>query len=175
MTGAEPAPLAPRHRSLLVVNGAAGVLVGLLGGMAFVFNILRFIEVFPLVPRIQKQVPGTEAAWRAAHTGPIMNGMLAMGIGASGSMIELTPRAQRGLVAAMILTLWGNVVGYNVAAIGGERGLSPHGGRLNNLAYFSFFAAAISALVALPLMIIGVWRHRHDEAASPVAGDTASH
>ena len=103
MRETEPAPLAPRHRSLLVVHGAAGVLVGLLGGMAFVFNILRFIEVFPLVPRIQKQVPGTEAAWRAAHTGPIMNGMLAMGVSASGSMIELTPRAQRSLVAAMIV------------------------------------------------------------------------
>jgi hypothetical protein len=174
MTEAEPAPLAPRHRSLLVLHGAAGVLVGLLGGMAFVFNILRFIEIFPLVPRIQKQVPGTEAAWRAAHTGPIMNGMLAMGIGASGSMIELTPRAQRGLVAALIVTLWGNVFGYNAAAIGGERGLSPHGGRLNNLAYFSFFAAAISALVAVPLMIVGVRRHRRGETASLAAEGTSS-
>jgi styrene-oxide isomerase len=141
------------------------VLVGLLGGMAFLFNILRFIEIFPLVPRIQKQVPGTEAAWRAAHTGPIMNGMLAIGVGTSGSMIELTPRAQRGLVAAMIVTLWGNVVGYNAAAIGGQRGLTPRGDRLNNVAYFSFLAAAISALVAVPLMIIGLRRHRRDEAA----------
>jgi hypothetical protein len=116
MTDAEPTPLAARHRSLLALHGAAGVLVGLLGGLAFLFNILRFIEIFPFVPRIQKQVPGTEAAWRAAHTGPIMNGMLAMGVSASGSMIELTPRAQRSLVAAMIVTLWGNVVGYNAAA-----------------------------------------------------------
>jgi styrene-oxide isomerase len=165
MTDAEPTPLAARHRSLLALHGAAGVLVGLLGGLAFLFNILRFIEIFPFGPRIQKQVPGTEAAWRAAHTGPIMNGMLAIGVSASGSMIELTPRAQRGLVAAMIVTLWGNVVGYNAAAIGGQRGLTPGGDRLNNVAYFSFLAAAISALVAVPLMIIGLRRHRRDEAA----------
>lgn len=165
MTDAEPTALTPQHRSLLALHGAAGVLAGLLGGMAFVFNILRFIEIFPFVPRIQKQVPGTEAAWRAAHTGPIMNGMLAMGVAASGSMIELTPRAQRGLVSALIVTLWGNVVGYNAAAIGGERGLAPHGGRLNNLAYFSFLGAALSALVALPLVIVGVRRHRRDEPA----------
>jgi hypothetical protein len=166
MTDAEPTPLAPQHRSLLALHGAAGVLVGMLGGLGFLFNILRFIEVFPFVPRIQKQVPGTEAAWRAAHTGPIMNGMLAMGVSASGSMIELSPPAQRRLVAAVIVTLWGNVVGYNAAAIGGERGLTPRGGPLNNVAYVCFLTAAISALVAVPLTIIGLRRHRRDEAAS---------
>jgi hypothetical protein len=81
MTEAQATPLAPRYRSLLALHGASAVLAGLLGGVGFVFNILRFIEVFPFVPRIEKRVPGTEAAWRAAHTGPIMNGMLAMGVG----------------------------------------------------------------------------------------------
>ena len=173
MTEAQATPLAPRYRSLLALHGASAVLVGLLGGMAFVFNILRFIEIFPFVPRIEKRVPGTEAAWRAAHTGPIMNGMLAMGVGASGSMIELSPRAQRGLVASLIVTLWGNVVGYNAAAVGGERGLTPRGGRLNNVAYFSFLVAAGSVLIAVPLVIVGVLRHRRREAASP-AGDAAT-
>jgi hypothetical protein len=173
MTDAESTPLAPRHRSLLALHGAAGVLVGLLGGLAFLFNILRFIEILPFVPRIQKQVPGTEAAWRAAHTGPIMNGMLTMGVSASGSMIELTPRAQRSLVAAMIVTLWGNIVGYNAAAIGGERGLTPRGDRLNKVAYFGFLAAGISALVAVLLMIIGLRRHRRGGAA-PSERDAAN-
>ena len=173
MPDVEPAPLAPQHRSLLALHGAAGVLVGLLGGLGFLFNILRFIEIFPFVPRIQKQVPGTEAAWRAAHTGPIMNGVLAIGVGASGSMIELSPRVQRRLVAAVILMVWGNVVGYNAAAMGGERGLTPRGGPLNNVAYFSFLTAGISALVAVPLMIIGLRRHRRADTAPPTANEAS--
>ena len=170
MTDAEAGPLAPHHRSLLILHGVSAVLVGVLGGIGSVFNILRFIEIFPFVPRIDKRVPGTEAAWRAAHTGPIMNGMLAMGVSAAGPMIELSPRAQRGLVASLIATLWGNVVGYNAAAVGGERGLTPRGGRLNNVAYFSFLIAAIGVLVALPLTIAGVRRHRRDAGASTAEG-----
>ena len=117
------------------------------------------------MPRIRKQVPGTEAAWRAAHTGPIVNGLLAIAVGASGSMIELSPRAQRGLVATLIVTLWGNAVGYNAAAVGGERGLTPRGGPLNNVAYVGFLAAAISVLASVPLMIVGLRRHRRNGAA----------
>jgi len=157
-------PLASRYRTLLALHGASAVLAGLLGGMGFLFNILRFVEIFPLVPRIHKQLPGTEAAWRAAHTGPIMNGMLAIGVSATGSMIELSPRAQRSLVATLIITLWGNVVGYNAAAVGGERGLTPRGGRLNNVAYVCFLTAAMSVLVSIPLMIVGVQRHRRSNA-----------
>lgn len=165
MTDAEAGPLAPAHRSLLVLHGLSAVLAGVLGGVGFVFNILRYVEIFPFVPRIDKRVPGREAAWRAAHTGPIANGLLAIGVGAAGSMIKLGPRAQRGLVASLIVTLWGNVVGYNAAAVGGERGLTPRGGRLNNVAYFSFLIAAIGVLVALPLTIAGVRRHRRDAAS----------
>jgi hypothetical protein len=166
VTDLEATALAPRYRSLLVLHGASAALVGLLGGLGFLFNILRFIEIVPFVPRIRRQVPGTEAAWRAAHTGPIMNGLLAIGVGASGSMIELNPRAQRGLVATLIVTLWGNVIGYNAAAVGGERGLTPRGGPLNKVAYVGFLAAAISVLVSVPLMIVGVRRHRRDDVAS---------
>lgn len=167
MTDPAATALAPRYRSLLALHGASAVLAGLLGGLGFLFNILRFIEVFPFVPRIHKQIPGTEAAWRAAHTGPIMNGMLAIGVSATGAMIELSPRAQRGLVATLLVTLWGNVIGYNAAAVGGERGLTPRGGRLNNVAYVCFLTAAASVLVSVPLMIVGIRRHRGSEHSAP--------
>lgn len=164
MTSNDPTPLAPRYRSLLALHGVWAAVVGMVGGLGFLFNILRYIEVLPFVPRIDKQVPGSEPAWRAAHTGPIMNGMLAMSVAATGSMVELSPRAQRGLVATMLITIWGNTVGYNAAAVGGERGLTPRGGALNNVAYVSFLTAAGSVLVSLGLTIVGLGRHHRSAA-----------
>lgn len=156
MTAWDASTLAPEHRSTLTLHGAAAVLAGMLGGMAFLFNILRFIEIFPFVPRIHKRLPGTEAAWRAAHTGPIMNGMLALAIGAAGPRIRLGPTAQRRLVTTLLVTVWGNTLGYNAAAVGGERGLQVRGGRLNKVAYFSFLSAALSVFVAMSLVLKGV-------------------
>lgn len=167
MRSSTTSPLAPRYRSLLTLHGACAAVVGMLGGLAFLFNILKFIEVLPFVPRIERKIPGTEPAWRAAHTGPIMNGMLAMAVGAAGSMVELSPRAQRGLVITMLVTVWGNTVGYNAAAVGGERGLAPRGGALNNVAYVSFLVAAGSVMASLALTILGVGRHHR---RTPKAG-----
>lgn len=160
MSDADPSPLARRHRSTLALHGFWTTLVGMLGGLGFLFNILKYVEVFPFVPRIDVEVPGSEPAWRAAHTGPILNGMLAMGVAATGSMVELSPRAQRGLVATMLITIWANTVGYNAAAVAGERGLSHRGNTLNQVAYVSFLSAAISVMVALPMTILGLGRHR---------------
>ena len=64
MTSNDPTPLAPRYRSLLALHGVWATVVGMLGGLGFLFNILRYIEVVPFVPRIDKQVPGSEPAWR---------------------------------------------------------------------------------------------------------------
>lgn len=160
MPDIDASPLAPRHRSTLALHGVSATLVGMLGGLGFLFNILKYVEIVPFVPRIDVKVPGSEPAWRAAHTGPIMNGMLAMGVAATGSMVELSPQAQRGLVATMLITIWANTVGYNAAAVAGERGLTPRGNALNNVAYVSFLSAALSILVSLPLTILGVRRHR---------------
>ena len=78
MTDADARPLESRYRAQLTQHGLLASLTGMLGGMGFLFNILQFIEILPLIPKIDKKVPGTEPAWRAAHTGPIMNGMLLM-------------------------------------------------------------------------------------------------
>jgi hypothetical protein len=81
-------------------------------------------------------------------------------------MIKLSPQAQRGLVVTMLVTVWCNTIGYNAAAVGGERGLTPRGGPLNNIAYVNFLAAAGSVLVSIPLVIIGVRRHHQEDAAA---------
>jgi hypothetical protein len=147
--------------------------------MAFGFNILKAVEIFPFVPRRNVRVPGTEAAWRAVHTGSIMNGLLAISTAAIGPMIRLGPRAQRGLVASLVVTVWGNVIGYNAAALSGDRGLRFAGRRLNRVAYCSFLSAAVAVFLAIPLVIVGLLRHRREQTntaglspeATPASGD----
>ena len=88
-------------------------------------------------------------------------GLLTVHLVASvGPMVELGPKAQRGLVVTMLVTVWANTVGYNAAAVGGERGLTHRGGPLNNVAYVSFLSAAGSVLVSLALTLVGLNRHR---------------
>jgi hypothetical protein len=154
----EPVGVTPRTRAILALNGMLGILAGLLGGFAFTFSILGFIEIFPFLPRIDTTVPGTEAAWRAVHSGSIMNGLLLIALAAVGQLIRLGTRGQRVLLWTAVITVWGNIVGYYTAAIGGDRGLQFGIDWENTLAYFSFAAAAIAVLIAVGLAITGIIR-----------------
>lgn len=164
MTAAAPGALAPKVRSLLALNGALVILAGLLGGLAYLFQILGYVEIFPVLPRIDATVPGTEAAWKNVHSGTIMNGLLAIGIAGIGSLIHLGARGQQILLGAVSTTIWGNTLGYLVAAPGGERGLNFGGGAGNIIAYFSFLTAALAVLIAVPMVVAGVLKGRKVQA-----------
>lgn len=174
MTTAEPGPLAPGVRSTLALNGTLVILTGLLGGLVYVFHILGYIEIFPVVPRIDATMPGTERAWSNVHTGTIMNGLLAIGIAGIGSFVHLGARGQQVLVGAVATTVWGNTAGYFVAAVGGERGLYFGGGAGNIITYFSFLTAAVAVLIAVPLVLAGLlrWRRARSGSATPAAVDS---
>lgn len=165
----EPAALTPRVRSLLALNGLLGILAGLLGGMVFVFSILGFLELFPVLPRIDTTVPGSEAAWRAVHTGSILNGVMLIAIAAIGGLVRLGPRGQRVLVWSAGITVWGNVIGYFTAAIGEGRGLQFGIGFANTLAYFAFLIAAVAVFGAVGLAITGIVRElRAQRGSQPI-------
>lgn len=158
--------LAPEVRTKLTMHGLGGVLAGTVGGLSFLFNILKFIEIFPFVPRINYEIKGSETSWRATHTGPIMNGLMLMAIASAGDRIDLKPGEQQALTLALVVTMWGNTVGYNTAALGGQRGLAPHGHAMNNFTFFSFLTAALAVLFAVPLALLGIRRHSEAEAAA---------
>lgn len=174
MTTAASTGLAPKVRSTLALHGALGILAGLLGGVVYLFNILGFVEIFPLVPRLDVKMPGSEAAWRGVHTGTIMNGLLAIAVAAIGPLIHLGARAQRILLVTIVITVWGNTIGYFTAAVGGERGLAVGGGLGNMVAYIGFLLAALAILIAIPIVVAGVLRGRRANAERPAAVRAAS-
>ena len=71
--------------------------------------------------------------------------------------------AKRIISWLLIITAWGNTIGYNVAAFSGSRGLTyldtAHGfGLVNKFIFFSFMVAVITILVALIFIIIGAFK-----------------
>jgi len=63
----------------------------------------------------------------------------------------------------LVITAWGNTIGYNFAALNGVRGLTYtdtiHGSGIANIIVFvSFMVAVVTILVALVFIIIGSFK-----------------
>lgn len=149
-------PLTGPNRSRLALHGLLIFLVGLLAGVFYTFSLLGFIEIWPLLPKIDAVVPGDERAWSRAHTGTLMNAIALIALAGIGSLIHLGKQGQRWLVISALVMGWGNTLGYNSAALFGHRGLSFAENLINNLTYGFFFIAVAGVFAALVLAIRGV-------------------
>jgi len=149
-----------RRRALLVQHGLWIIFFGLIGGVGFAFSILGYIELWPVLPRVEWLIPGSEKAWLRAHTGPITNGLLALALAGIGGYLRLTEMQQKVLTACMLFTLWGNTFGYFNAAITGGRGTAFGGSLANSLTYLAFASAVVTVFVVVVLALVGVRNHR---------------
>lgn len=147
-------------RVSLAWHGLLVMLVGLLGGGLHAAAVIGHLELWPLVGRIEWLPPGNAEAWSRTHTGPLMNGLLALGLAGVGRYIALSARQERVLHACLLLTLWGNTAGYFIAALSGGRGLQFGASAANSATYLIFATAALAVLIALLLALLGLHRHR---------------
>lgn len=150
----EMTPLSAAHRASILRWGAALFLTGLVVGLLFTFEAIGRIEAWPLLPAIQLDIPGEEAAWRRAHLGAIINSMAMLAFAAVGSAIRLGDKGQRWYARCVIVTGWGNSVAFTIGALFGVRGLAFGGVAANSVVYFLFLIAAVTAIVQAVLL----WR-----------------
>lgn len=155
-----PAGLSDATRTSLAWHGLAVMLVGLLGGALHAVAVIGHLELWPLLGRVEWTPAGDAAAWSRTHTGPLVNGLLALGVAGVGRLIALDGVPARVLHGCLLVTLWGNTVGYFLAALGGGRGLQFGGSPANNVTYLIFATAALAVFVALALALLGLRRHR---------------
>lgn len=155
-----PQGLSDALRASLAWHGLAVMLAGLLGGALHAVVVIGHLELWPLLGRVDWTPSGDAAAWSRTHTGPLMNGLLALGVAGVGRLIALDATPARVLHGCLLVTLWGNTVGYFLAALGGGRGLQFGGSTANTVTYFIFATAALAVLVALALALLGLRRHR---------------
>jgi styrene-oxide isomerase len=114
-----------RHQSLMIGHGALVLLIGLLMGFGFIFSLIGEINLWPIPGHWQFTMPGNERAWHAAHTGNILNGVMAMAAGLCLPFARLKEGAEKFVAWSFVIAIWGNVGFYVFAALGATgRGLT---------------------------------------------------
>lgn len=135
------------QRDVLFRHAAALFVLGLVFGLIFTFEAVGHIVAWPLVPVIDFDFPGTEQAWRRTHLGAMINALAVLVFALAGTQLRLGERSRRTFVIAVLVTGWGNTLGFLVGTLAGARGLAFGGGAANSISYLLFLAAAASAFV----------------------------
>lgn len=148
----------PRRRAQLIFNGGLMFALGLLAGLIFTFVIIGHVEAWPLIPRLDLIVPGSEAAWRQTHIGILFNAITLIAIGAAGKAILLTERTQNLFVICVVATGWFNIAGFITGTLFGVRGLTMGAGMANTATYLFFLVAVVTAVIQGWIILLGAYR-----------------
>lgn len=154
--------MSERTRVLLVLNGLGLWVTAILVGWMYMFMLLGEIELFPVIPAIDVQIPGEARAWNMAHLEGITNGLLLMGIAAVAPLLSLSEGRQRIVFWSSVVTAWGFTLPAWANALAGTRGLAFDGGPFpggltNSIIYLSGWPAVIAVHVLFVLLVVGAF------------------
>lgn len=124
--------------------------LGLVIGLVFTFKAIGHVAAWPLIPALDIDMPGTEAAWRRTHLGLLINALAMIAFALAGASIRLTQGARRWYIICVCITGWSNSLGFLVGALFGVRGLEFGGSWSNALNYLLF-------LIAVPTAFAQAW------------------
>lgn len=141
----------------IIQHGLGVILFGLIGGFFLGWSVIGYISFPPLPIEIDYSVPGTTAAWRAVHTGSIMNGIMALVLAALFSWCDLSKTLALRISWTIIIVIWGNAIFYLAAVFAPNHGLSwgANAAGAGNLAGIIAYIPAIIAAYAL-IIVIGI-------------------
>jgi hypothetical protein len=153
-----------RNQARLIGHGAVIFFLGLMSGYLFAFRLLEEFRLWPIPWHFALTLPSDERAWRAAHTGNILNGLMLIGGALCLPRVRLSARAEAWVTWGLIVSGWGNFGFYLGAALGATgRGLSvgPNrfggGDLLSDLTFLVAFPGAILAPLAMLLIARGAF------------------
>lgn len=132
-----------RAQSILILHGAAVLLIGLISGCVFLYVILGM------------EIPGDYRAWKQVHLEGILNALLMFAVAGFIERLNLADGSKRLLAWALAITGWGNTVGSLLAPFFGVRGLSFDGPIANGIIFFIFLIAGATVAISLWLMVKG--------------------
>lgn len=146
-----------KNQLLMVGNGSLGILFGLLAGYGLIFSVLGQIEIWPFLS-IDAQLPGSSGAWRAAHTGPIMNGLLCIAGAFSLSLVALSEKQEKFVTYGLVFTVWANICFYVFSIFGNAHGLTggttERFGAANLFDLLAFGPALVGAVITPLCMVV---------------------
>ena len=135
------------------------MIVALLGGFMLTFSMLGGISLSPLPFFFGMEFPGTVQGWRVVHLGMLMNGMMAILLGAVMRYLAVSGQQASRVSWGVIIAVWGNFCFYLFSMFGYNHGLSLGSNRLGEgnwagaMAFVPALIGAVTLLVALFILI----------------------
>lgn len=145
-------------RRVMFGHGALMIFMALVGGLGLWMFILGGFEVVPGYT-IYFDLPGTEGGWQRTHTGPVMNGLMVIGVAFGLPLLDFSLKAAKRLGWIIVLDGWSNVGFYFFSNFSPNRGLAFGETKLGDANIFSVLALApaylFGVLAMIALIIIG--------------------
>jgi hypothetical protein len=133
------------HTKQLILHGSIVLLVGFLSGAGLGSAVVR------------GKSEATMRAWRVAHSGIVMGGVLLLALGPVVPHLRLGASALALLVWSFVVSAYAFAVVLPVGAHYGYRGLSPAPPFLNRVVYAGNMIGAAGSLVAALLLVWGAY------------------
>ncbi len=149
------AALPSSSRSLLVQHAALLFALGLVAGLIFTFEVIGHVAAWPLLPAIDFDFPGTADTWRRTHLGLLMNAIAMLAFAAGSSYIRIGERAARWFTVSVLITGWGNSLGFLTGTLFGVRGLEFGGALANSANYLFFLVASVTGFIQAGIAMRG--------------------
>ena len=141
-------------------HGVLIMLATLIGGVGYWMFIVGGFEIFP-GHIIEFSMPGSEAGWKQAHTGPVMNGLMVIGVALVLPALDFKESTAKLLGWLIVADGWANVLFYYAGNFSPNRALAFSESRLGPADLWSVIGlapAAIFGLIAIFAMAIIGWR-----------------
>jgi len=141
-------------------HGVLMMLATLLGGVGYWIFIVGGFEVFP-GHIIEFSLPGSEAGWKQTHTGPVLNGLMVIGVALVLPALDFKESTAKLLGWLIVADGWANVLFYYAGNFSPNRALAFSESRLGPADLWSIIGlapAAIFGLVAIIAMAMIGWR-----------------
>ncbi|TJY64796.1 hypothetical protein E4T66_00695 [Sinimarinibacterium sp. CAU 1509] len=146
------APLTQAQRATIIQYAAWLFGAGLVVGLVFTFEAIGHVAAWPLLPPINFDFPGTEAGWRRAHLGLIINAIAMLAFAAVATTARFGSRGRAIYVVSVIVTGYANSLGFLTGTLFGVRGLEFGGAAANTATYLFFLVAVVTGFAQAGLL-----------------------
>ncbi len=143
---------------VMIGHGALMIATALLGGVGLWMFLLGGFEIIPGYI-VHFQLPGSAEGWRKAHSGPVLNGLMVIGIAFALPLLDFKVATAKILGWIIVLDGWSNVGFYVFGNLSPNRGLAFGSSSLGPSNVFSWLALGpayfFGALATGALFVIG--------------------
>lgn len=143
---------------VMIGHGALMIATALLGGVGLWMFLLGGFEIIPGYI-IHFQLPGSAEGWRKAHSGPVLNGLMVIGIAFALPLLDFKIATARLLGWIIVLDGWSNVGFYVFGNLSPNRGLAFGPSVMGPSDIFSWLALGpaylFGVLATVALFVIG--------------------